>query len=57
MNANVMKLKDVIENEFQSGKICKEAYQHIYDTNQNICERFYMQEDMDVAKKKSSLNV
>lgn len=43
-----MMLKDVIENEFQSGKICKEAYQHIYDTNQHICERFHMQEDMDV---------
>lgn len=48
MDANVMMLKDVIENEFQSGKICKEAYQHIYDTNQHICERFHMQEDMDV---------
>lgn len=41
-------LKNVIENEFEAGKICEEAYQHIYDANRHICERFHVQEDMDV---------
>ena len=37
-----------IENEFEIGKVCEEAYQNIYDAYPHICEKFCMSEDKEV---------
>lgn len=48
LNEAPSELRGVIENEFEIGKVCEEAYQNIYDAYHHICEKFCVSEDKDV---------
>ena len=37
-----------IENEFEEGKTCSEAYKQVYAANRRLCERLGVDEDPDV---------
>ena len=37
-----------IENEFEEGKPCSEAYKQVYAANRRLCERLGVDEDPDV---------
>lgn len=37
-----------IQNEFEEGKTCSEAYKRVYDANRRLCERLGVDEDPDV---------
>lgn len=37
-----------IENEFEEGKPCSEAYKRVYESNRRLCERLGVDEDPDV---------
>ena len=37
-----------IQNEFEEGKPCSEAYKRVYDANRRLCERLGVDEDPDV---------
>ena len=37
-----------IENEFEEGKPCSEAYKRVYAANRRLCERLGVDEDTDV---------
>ena len=37
-----------IENEFEEGKPCSEAYKQVYAANRRLCERLGVDEDTDV---------
>ena len=37
-----------IENEFEEGKPCSEAYKRVYAANRRLCERLGVDEDPDV---------
>ena len=37
-----------IENEFEEGKTCSEAYKQVYAANRRLCERLGVDEDTDV---------
>ena len=37
-----------IQNEFEEGKTCCEAYKRVYDANRRLCERLGVDEDPDV---------
>lgn len=37
-----------IQNEFEEGKPCSEAYKRVYAANRRLCERLGVDEDPDV---------
>ena len=37
-----------IQNEFEEGKPCSEAYKRVYEANRRLCERLGVDEDTDV---------
>ena len=37
-----------IQNEFEEGKPCSEAYKRVYESNRRLCERLGVDEDPDV---------
>ena len=37
-----------IQNEFEEGKPCSEAYKQVYAANRRLCERLGVDEDPDV---------
>ena len=37
-----------IQNEFEEGKPCGEAYKRVYESNRRLCERLGVDEDPDV---------
>ena len=37
-----------IQNEFEEGKNCCEAYKQVYEANRRLCERLGVDEDPDV---------
>ena len=37
-----------IQNEFEEGKPCSEAYKRVYQANRRLCERLGVDEDPDV---------
>ena len=37
-----------IQNEFEEGKPCSEAYKRVYDANRRLCEQLGVDEDPDV---------
>ena len=37
-----------IQNEFEEGKTCSEAYKRVYEANRRLCERLGVDEDPDV---------
>ena len=37
-----------IQNEFEEGKPCREAYKRVYESNRRLCERLGVDEDPDV---------
>ena len=37
-----------IQNEFEEGKTCSEAYKRVYDANRRLCEQLGVDEDPDV---------
>ena len=37
-----------IQNEFEEGKICSEAYKRVYEANRRLCERLGVDEEPDV---------
>ena len=37
-----------IENEFEEGKTCSEAYKQVYAANRRLCQRLGVDEDPDV---------
>ena len=37
-----------IQNEFEEGKTCSEAYKQVYEANRRLCERLGVDEDSDV---------
>ncbi len=37
-----------IQNEFEEGKPCSEAYKRVYEANRRLCERLGADEDPDV---------
>ena len=37
-----------IQNEFEEGRPCSEAYKRVYEANRRLCERLGVDEDPDV---------
>ena len=37
-----------IQNEFEEGKTCSEAYKRVYEANRRLCARLGVDEDPDV---------
>ena len=37
-----------IQNEFEEGRPCREAYKRVYESNRRLCERLGVDEDPDV---------
>lgn len=48
LTINPIPLNDIVENEFEVGKPCCEAYNSIYITNQKLCDRLGVEEDGDI---------
>lgn len=39
-----------IQNEFEEGKTCSEAYKRVYEAKRRLCERLGVDEDPDVER-------